>query len=102
MGATLFPRGLMLTPDAAIDWDAPSLAALTESDFDALLALDPKPEFVLLGSGPTLARPSPSLATALEAKGVGVEVMDSRAAARAWGLLRGEGRHIAAALLPFA
>ena len=31
-------------------------------------------------------------------RGIGVEAMDSRAAARTWGLLRGEGRWIAAAL----
>ena len=39
---------------------------------------------------------------ALEAEGIGVEAMDSRAAARAWGILRGEDRWIAAALLPLA
>jgi uncharacterized protein len=32
--------------------------------------------------------------------GFGVEAMDSRAAARAWVVLRGEGREIVAALLP--
>ena len=37
---------------------------------------------------------------AVEAQGVGIEAMDSRAAARAWAVLRGEGRWIAAALYP--
>jgi uncharacterized protein len=36
----------------------------------------------------------------MEARGLGVEAMDSRAAARAWGVLRAEGRWIVAALLP--
>ena len=36
----------------------------------------------------------------IEARGIGVEVMDSRAAARTWGLLRGEERWIVAALMP--
>ena len=36
----------------------------------------------------------------LEGRGIGVEVMDSRAAARAWGVLRAEERWIVAALMP--
>jgi uncharacterized protein len=91
---------VLLTPEAAMAWTAPALAALGAADFAPLLALRPAPEFILLGTGPTLQRPSPALVTALEARGVGVEAMDSRAAARTWGLLRGEGRWIAAALLP--
>ena len=64
------------------------------------MLVDAAPEFVLLGTGTTLERPAPALARALEAAGIGLEPMDSRAAARAWGVLRGEGRRIAAALYP--
>ena len=46
------------------------------------------------------ARPPAALARALETRGIGMEPMDSRAAARAWGVLRGEGRVIGAALYP--
>ena len=65
-----------------------------------MLTLDPAPEFLILGTGSRMLRPSPALVVALEAKGVGVEPMDSRAAARAWGVLRAELRWIAAALYP--
>jgi uncharacterized protein len=98
----IVPGALMLTPDDAVDWPVGALDALTEADFAPLLALDPLPEFVLLGTGDTLRRPAPALTAALEAKGLFLEPMDSRAAARTWGLLRGEGRAIAAALLPIA
>jgi uncharacterized protein len=54
----------------------------------------------LLGTGPTLKQPAPAFTRALEAAGIGLDAMDSRAAARAWGVLRGEGRRIAAALYP--
>ena len=67
------------------------------ADFAPLLSLDPQPEFLLLGTGPTLRRPPPALEAALP---FGIEVMDSRAAARAWGVLRAELRWIAAALYP--
>jgi uncharacterized protein len=93
-------RGLLLTPETASAWDPPALTALTAEDVEALLALDPPPEFLLLGTGPAMAFPPPAFIAALAARGIGVEAMDSRAAARTWGLLRGEGRWIAAALMP--
>ena len=97
-GATF--EAVLLTPEAAQPWSVTTLEALTEADLAPLLAVQPPPEFILLGTGPTLRRPSAALVAALDAQGIGVEAMDSRAAARTWGLLRGEGRWIAAALLP--
>lgn len=93
-------EAVLLTPETAQPWTAPALAALGEADLAPLLAFRPAPEFILLGTGPVLQRPSSALVAALEAHGIGVEAMDSRAAARTWGLLRSEGRWIAAALLP--
>jgi len=93
-------EGVLLTPRGASAWAAPALVALAEADVASLLALDPVPEFVLLGTGATLAFPPRAFVAALEAKGIGVEAMDSRAAARTWGVLRGEGRWIGAALMP--
>jgi uncharacterized protein len=93
-------EGVMLTPERATAWQAPAVATLAEIDVAPLLALVPQPEFILLGTGPALAFPPRAFVAALEAKGIGVEAMDSRAAARAWGVLRGEGRWIGAALMP--
>jgi uncharacterized protein len=83
--------GVILTPDAVFDWDG--------CDFD-MAVTDPLPEFILLGTGASLERPAPAIVTAYEARGIGIEVMDTRAAARAWGVLRAEGRWISAALRP--
>ena len=89
---------LLLTATRAMDWTPPAIAALT---IDALeSALDPAPEFLLLGTGARLIQPPRAFVRALEARNIGVEPMDSRAAARAWGVLREEGRTIAAALYP--
>lgn len=93
-------RAALLTPDRVLSWSPPPLAELSEEDLAPLLALDPAPEFVLIGAGPRHAFAPPALIAALDARGIGVEAMDSRAAARAWGLLRAEGRWIAAALMP--
>lgn len=93
-------EGALLTPEGAAAWEAPALAALAPDDVASLLALEPAPEFLILGTGPSHGFPPRAFVAALEAKGIGVEAMDSRAAARTWGLLRGEGRWIAAALMP--
>lgn len=84
--------GVILTPEGARDWDG--------SDPGDAATLDPPPEFILFGTGATLDRPPHALVAALEARDIGLEAMDTRAAARAWTLLRSEGRWISAALRP--
>jgi uncharacterized protein len=91
---------VLLTPERATAWSPPPRAELTLDDLAPLLALEPGPEFLLFGAGATLARPPRALADQLQARGIGIEVMDSRTAARTWGVLRAEERWIVAALLP--
>ena len=93
-------RALLITPERADGWEPPARDALTVDALAPIIDLDPSPEFVLIGTGAALVRPAPALIAAIEARGIGVEAMDSRAAARAWAVLRGEGRWIAAALYP--
>lgn len=88
---------VLLTPERALAWDAPELAALGEADLAALL--DEAPEFIVLGTGEATRFVPAALVEALDARGIGLEAMDSRAAARAWTLLRAEGRRIGAALM---
>jgi uncharacterized protein len=91
---------VLLTPERATAWSPPARAELTLEDLEPLLELEPAPEFLLFGSGATLARPPRALVDQLAERGIGVEVMDSRSAARTWGVLRAEDRWIAAALMP--
>lgn len=93
-------HALAITPERADGWTPPALDALDLAALAPLLALDPPPEFLLIGTGATLVRPPVALVRSLEARGIGVEAMDSRAAARAWGVLRAEGRWIAGAFYP--
>lgn len=95
-----FAGGVTLTPLAAQAWDAPAVGAIDVTDLDALLAIVPAPEFLLLGTGAALVRPPRAFADALDARGIGLEAMDSRAGARAWAVLRAEDRWIVAALMP--
>ena len=93
-------RAVLLTPERAESWEPPALAELEAKHVEPLLGLTPPPEFLILGTGPAMAFPPRAFVAELEARGIGVEVMDSRAAARTWGLLRGEERWIAAAIMP--
>ncbi|TVV74574.1 Mth938-like domain-containing protein [Sphingomonas solaris] len=98
VGETVYADGLLMTAEWAMAWNAPSLDTLAEAD--VLPLLDGPHEFLLLGTGPSLRRPPAAFTAALDARSIGVEIMDSRAAARLWGVLRAEGRQIVAALLP--
>jgi uncharacterized protein len=93
-------EGLLITPVRADGWTPPPLAEISLEALAPVLALDPAPEFIILGTGTRMLRPAPALVGALEARGIGVEAMDSRAAARAWGVLRAELRWIAGAIYP--
>lgn len=91
---------LFLTPTSLHPWVG---AGRPIGDLRGLvdaMAYDGKAEMVLLGTGRALVRPAPADVAALEASGLGLEVMDSRTAARIWNVLRAEGRVVVAALLP--
>lgn len=94
--------GVLLTPETATAWEAPPLGALGVDDLAPLLAMDPPPEFILLGTGASMAFAPPALVKDLDERGIGLEAMDSKAAARTWGVLRAEDRWIGAALMPLA
>lgn len=78
-------------------WDCSRHAELTAQHFDQLA--DDAPEVVLFGSGQRLRFVPPSLLRGLIERGIGVETMDTMAAARTYNILAGEGRRVVAALL---
>ncbi len=57
-------------------------------------------EVVLLGTGARQRFPRPDVLRGLAQAGIGVEVMDTQAAARTYNILMSEGRHVVAVLLP--
>lgn len=93
-------RALTISPEAVAEWTPPPIEQLDAEAVGAVLDTEPQAEFLLLGTGATLQRPSPAFIRAIEARGIGVEAMDSRAAARAWAVLRGEGRWVVGAFYP--
>lgn len=78
-------------------WAAPPAGAV---DLPALEpALDLDPEVMLLGTGARLRWPVAGLARAVNARGVGFEVMDTATACRTYNVLALEGRRVVAALI---
>ncbi len=93
IGGEVLRGAVLVTATAAKAWGG-------YDDSAALLALAGEVDVLLLGTGKTIAHPPASLRAALDAAGIGVEPMDSAAAARTYNVLLSEGRRIAAALLP--
>ena len=69
-------------------------------DVATLKALVGHIDVLFIGTGAEIAHIPAALRDALEAEGLGVEVMSSPAAARTYNVLLSEGRRIALAMLP--
>lgn len=93
VGGHVLKGAVLVTP-----WDAGPWGGLT--DWAAPLTLADRIDVLLLGMGATIAHPPRDFRAALEAGGIGIEVMATPAACRTYNVLLGEGRRIAAALLP--
>jgi uncharacterized protein len=79
-------------------WDAGAWGGL--QDMASPLALVGKIDVLLVGLGAEISVVPKAFREALEAQGIGVEPMNTPAACRTYNVLLGEGRRIAAALLP--
>jgi uncharacterized protein len=89
---------VIVTRDVVLeDWRPPAVDALSIGDFEAVVAL--RPEVVLLGTGERQRLPGPALYADFAARGIGLEVMDNRAACRTYNVLLGELRDVAVALI---
>ena len=90
-------QAIALTPEQLIpDWTATAIEELSIDDFDELLS--GSPELIVVGTGTNYLFPPRELVFAFARRGVGLEVMDTAAAARTFNVLAGEGRRIAAVL----
>lgn len=79
-------------------WNAGAWGGL--GDRAGPLALQGKIDVLIVGMGAEIAHVPADFRAAFEGVGIGVEVMNSPAAARTYNVLLGEGRRIAACLLP--
>jgi len=78
-------------------WGPEHLSGLRQEDLQVVL--DAAPEVLLIGTGRTTSFPAADILSTLAARHIGVECMDSRAAARTYNVLVAEGRRVSAAIL---
>jgi uncharacterized protein len=91
---------LLILQDEPRAWPVTRLADLTAVHLADVLAAGVRDvEFVLLGVGPSPAPAPRAVREALQQAGMGLEVMDTAAAARTYNVIVGQGRRIAAALI---
>jgi len=91
---------LLILADEARPWPVAGLSDLTLESLEPVFAAGrAEVEFLLLGVGARNAQPPRAIREALLAAGLGLEFMDTPAAARLYNVLTSEGRRIAAALI---
>ncbi|GGE05022.1 Uncharacterized conserved protein, contains Mth938-like domain [Gemmobacter megaterium] len=93
VGGGVIEGAALVRPDGAGPW-----AGLP--DGAALLALAGTVDVIFFGMGAEIAPLPRDLREALEAAGIGAEVMATPAACRTYNVCLAEGRRVAAALLP--
>ena len=92
-----YAQSIALTTAAIIEnWQPKPIAELSDSDFESVL--ETAPEIILLGTGPSNVFPPRELMFAFARRGIGLECMDTAAAARTFNVLANEGRQVAAVL----
>jgi uncharacterized protein len=98
VGTTPFTHSIVVPwRGEVLDWSVGSFDTLGVAHFERLLALNP--EVVIFGSGARLRFAPPMLLRGLIARRIGVESMDTGAAARTYNVLASEGRSVVGAFL---
>ena len=90
---------VLILDDAVRPWSVRSMGELGPEHFVEVLQARGAAEFVLLGTGTSQALPPRAVRESLQAARVGLEFMDTAAAAKLYNYLASEGRRIAAALI---
>lgn len=87
-------RGALLISETGVaDWGG-------YDDPAALVALAGSVDILILGTGAEIARPPAAFRQAVEAAGLGLDLMGSPAACRTYNVLLDENRRVALAVLP--
>jgi len=91
---------VLILRDEIRSWPVTALAEATPESLAEVIAAGAKDvEFVLMGVGLVNALPPRATRDALQRAGIGLEFMDTAAAARTYNVLTAEGRRLACALI---
>jgi len=90
---------ILLLPSGIYAWPVADFGGLSPASFAPVFAEAGAIDFLLLGTGAQQRFPAPEIRAAFAQAGVGLDVMDTGAAARTYNVLLGEDRAVAAALI---
>lgn len=90
---------ILCLPDGIRRWDVTSAEELALDILAALIPALPPPHVLLLGTGRRQVFPALEIRSAFADAGIGLEPMDTGAAARTYNVLLAEGRPVSAALI---
>lgn len=94
------PGSVLILEDVARDWNVASVSGLSLESLSIVLQAGPGAcELLVLGMGAANALPPREIREAFLRAGIGLEFLDTPAAARLYNLLTSEGRRVAAALV---
>jgi uncharacterized protein len=97
IGDRRYTGTIALTPEGLVeDFAPPPIEELAIADLEALFRYEP--ELVILGTGERSVFPPRELTFAFARRRVGLEVMNTGAAARTFNVLANDGRRLAAIL----
>lgn len=92
--------GLLVLPSGMRAWPVATLAELTAEHFAPLVSERQAIDFVIIGTGPAMARLPAAVMALLRANAIPHDVMATSPAVHIYNVVVEEGRRVAAAFLP--
>jgi len=94
----IYSHSIIVSPARLVNhWKPQHISELTREDFHIVGELSPA--ILLIGTGSKLEFPDLQVYGDLINEGIGIEIMDTRAACRTYNALTAENRNVAAALI---
>lgn len=93
-------ESVLVFPTQTLAWGITDIGAMTVGSLEPVFTVGAEVEILLLGCGPGMIFIDKTLRAAVRARGPVIETLDTGAACRTYNLLMGEGRRVAAALIP--
>jgi len=100
ISGTHWTQSVLVFPGATLPWGIASIAELSVASLESAFDPDLGIELLLLGCGPSMVFIKKDLRADIRARGLVIETLDTGAACRTYNLLMGEGRRVAAGLIP--
>jgi uncharacterized protein len=93
-------ESVLVFPGQSMPWGIQDISRFSVASIEPTFSMEPAVELLLIGCGPNMTFIDKTLRAEIRARGLVIEALDTGAACRTYNLLMGEGRRVAAALIP--